>query len=758
MKKITILRPSRAHRAYEIAADIFADLAEKVAGAEATVLTDLERDKIPADSTATVLIGSDAANTATAELYLTKKVDGFSIRYGTDDYCIRTAEIEGSPTLILAGGRPRATIYAVYRYFERFCDCRWFWDGDRLTKTALPLQGLDLTESPRFDYRGLRYFAHRSLHRFQAEHWSLADWQAEIDWILKKRLNLFMLRLGLDDIFQKAFPEDVRYPERDEPLPEAGDGYNDRSLFWSLEYRGELRKKLLAYAFERDLMHPEDCGTMTHWYSRTPLDFLKNKNPHMLPQVTRSYGEPTGLVWDVRENENFENYCKLTDAHVKAYGRPDLFHTIGLGERMFSDDPEENKRMKLYVYRRIASYVKENYPNAPLLIASWDLWMRFTPEEVQALVAELDPSQSILFDYTSDTTRQNNFTQWGVAHKFPWIFGIFSGYEPNSEIRGYYELTNERLKLAKDDPMCKGLVLWPELSHGDTLITEYLAQNAWDAETPSLTELTDTFCRDRYDEAHRDEMAGLWRDFMPIVQMRAWSIDDTIGQSGNDIFPLILKRADFSLLPATLEKYRARLGKDSELWPLAADLLRRLSRIEATDEFLRRDLYDIARTILGRFINVAILEAEILRAEKNSLAAIEPMLQTALELMRLLAELLGGHEDYSLLRSLEKLHTVTETNPNFEITLKRNAANDYCRAYIYENATQLYLPEMELLFAHARRAIENGTTLDRDALTAEAAPITERFYKTPLAEMRAPARPYAALTALAADVIEARLS
>ncbi len=241
----------------------------------------------------------------------------------------------------------------------------------------------------------------------------MSDWEKEIDWILKKRLNLFMLRIGMDDVFQKAFPDIVSYPERDKALPEAGTGYNDRALFWSLQFRGELRKKILQYAFERDLMHPEDCGTMTHWYSRTPIEYLNKVNPKMLPQATSSYSEPTGLVWDVRENENLENYFRLSDAHVKEYGNGEIFHTIGLGERKYSADPEENRRMKLYVYRRIANYIKEKYPNAPLLIASWDLWMRFTPEEVRELVSELDSSQSIIFDYTSDTTKVNNFTQWG---------------------------------------------------------------------------------------------------------------------------------------------------------------------------------------------------------------------------------------------------------------------------------------------------------------------------------------------------------
>ncbi|MBQ8508424.1 MAG: hypothetical protein IJ493_00775 [Clostridia bacterium] len=744
--KLTLIRPSHAHNAYAIAADTFAALAAQVGGAEVSVITDL--DPIPAD-TPLVVIGSDAVNHFAADLYFSRRIDGFSIRYCTDDYCIRTQEIDGRPVLFLAGGRPRSQIYAVYRYFEKFCGCRWFWDGDRIPSCELPLAGVDLVESPRFEYRGLRYFAHRSLHRFQAEHWSLEDWQHEIDWILKKRLNLFMLRIGLDDIFQKAFPDIVSYPDRDNPLPEAGPGYDDRTLFWSLEYRGELRKKLLAYAFERDLMHPEDCGTMTHWYSRTPIDFLDRMKPELLSgQQGGPYREKTGMVWDIRKDENLDNYFKLTDTHVKEYGKPELFHTIGLAERSYSSDREENMRLKLNVYRRIASHLKEKYPNAPLLIASWDLWMFYTPEEVQRLVAELDPSQSIILDYTSDTTRESNFTNWGVLGKFPWIFGIFSGYEPNSEIRGYYELTNERIQIAKNDPMCKGVILWPELSHGDTLITEYLARNAWDADTLSIADTVDTYCRDRYAADDYDRMAAIWRDFMPIVQMRAWSVDETIWHHGSDTFAVLRERAKFDGKPSP---YTGRSPEEAAAHQAeAVRVLNGLAALEVSDEFLRRDVCDIARTVLGRYVDCAIRLCEVLYGKKDSY--LSDAMDAAVSLMKALRDLLAAHEDYSLLDSLNRLRAVTDTNPNFEITLKRNAENNYCRSYIYENAAYLYLPEMEILFDEVKKAAASGADIHRGAVNSRMEANRERFWSTPLAVMNQADKP--ALRQVLSDAAE----
>lgn len=111
------------------------------------------------------------------------------------------------------------------------------------------MEDIDIQESPRFEYRGLRYFAHRGLKRFQAEHWSFEDWKQEIDWMVKKRLNFFMLRIGMDDIWQRAFPEVVKEPEEYQKLTgEATDGYSDRSDFWTLKYRSELREKVLQYA------------------------------------------------------------------------------------------------------------------------------------------------------------------------------------------------------------------------------------------------------------------------------------------------------------------------------------------------------------------------------------------------------------------------------------------------------------------------------------------------------------------------------
>ena len=733
--KLMVVYPARAHSAYKIAAETFSDLAMRVFGVSSMLITDEEFTGAN-DGDITVLIGHDGENNVAAELYLSKKTDSLSIRYCTDDYCIRSVTDGKNKYLWLAGGRPRSTIYAVYRYFELFCSCHWFWDGDRVSSVEqMPFDNIDISESPRFDYRGLRYFAHRSLHRFQAEHWSFEDWKHEIDWMLKKRLNIFMMRMGMDDIWQKAFPEIVSYPEYDKPLAEAGPGYDDRNLFWSLEYRGELRKKILLYAFERDLMHPEDCGTMSHWYSRTPYEFLDKEKPELLPQATKDYSEMTGRVFDIRQKKNFDYYAKLTDTHIKEYGKGEIFHTIGLGERRYSNDPEENKRMKLYVYRKICSHIKEKYPNAPLLIASWDLWYSFKDEEVRSLVSELDPSQSLIFDYTSDTVKENNFTKWDVVNKFPWIFGIFSAFEPNSEIRGFYEFINERIKIAKEDPMCRGLVLWPELSHGDPFAIEYLVNNAWEKETLSISEQTDRYCMARYNANIREEMMRLWRDFMPIVELESWSMDSKYPESVcGDLFVSPLGKIDFS--DKNADAYRSRAALILEQRDVAVSILECLAALSCSDELTRRDFYDIARTIVSRFTNGAILYAESIYTQRADIDKLERAMANAIDMLECLTDILSSHEDYSMLSTLTLLQKTEMTNPNFEITLKRNAESWYCRSYIYENAEYLYLPEIKNLFDEILLSAREDRERNIDVINELNEKAIKEYYDTPLSKMK----------------------
>ena len=372
---------------------------------------------------------------------------------------------------------------------------------------------------------------------------------------------------------------------------------------------------------------------------------------------------------------------------------------------------------------------------------------------MRELIAELDPRQAILLDYTSDTTYHNNFTAWGLKGKFPWIFGIFSGYEWESEIRGFYELTTERIKIAKEDPFCRGVVLWPELSHGDPLVSEYLALNAWEKDTLSVSDFVKRYCADRYTKEAAPEMTEVWLEAMPIVTMAAWSMYDNLKGCGMP-FAYPARRITFD--PTRIEEYRLKLSDRPKYKALAAALLKRLSKITPSDGQHRRDLYDLARTILERFLGAAIWKLQILYLEGRDEEGLLSLMDSIEALLRAMTDLLASHEDFSLYDSLEKLRQVTETNPNFEVTLKNNASCRYCRSFIYENAEYLYLPELEAVFAEVKEAIRTGREIDREAISKKEEAIRRAYMALPLAEMekKKKLRPFAEVAKRASEILE----
>ncbi len=668
--------------------------------------------------------------------HLSFKVDPSVSKSGRDAYSVKGAK----DALFFTGSNERSLWYALYDFFERE-GCAYFWDGDRLPeKHAVDIANVNFRSEADKEIRGLRYFAHRSLHRFQAEQWDWDDWSRELEWMLKTRLNFFMLRLGSADLFQRAFPEIVKYPKGYE-CPEAFAGFNDRTHFWKLEEQGNLREKIFARAREFGLMTAEDTGTPTHWYSRTPIAYLEAVKPKLLTQSAGNYREQTGLVWDVRERKNLDAYFKLTEASIAAYGggvTPTFFHTIGLGERNYFKDRAKNHAFKLEVYDLIQKRLRESYPDTPLLIGSWDFISTWSPKEVRAFIKTLDPKRTIILDYTSDIFDEyNNFMNWGLVGKFPWIYGIFHAYQASSEIRGnYHDNIHDRFLIAADDPMCKGVIYWPECSHTDTLMIDFFPAIGWETSLCNIDTHLPDFCRRRYGKKKAGRYLKIWQRILPVAERSAWGTQVGDGhrvRPQREIYPdcyfnlhgywlgderqwMIKRQEYFQTIDATL----GPLMKD------AAEALRELADLtDDKDELMFRDKIDLARTVCARAIELAFARMGLSLDAWQAGGDAEPA-RAAIARVRklgvLLADILEASEEFSLNASLCDL-AKHGSNPDFAKTLKANADNDYCRSYVYEMARYLYLPRFDALakWINKRMDANNRATFNDTAEEQEKA-------------------------------------
>ena len=734
-KELRILKPNHRAGAYDVAASEFQRYYELVCGEKLDIVTE------PNEEDDYIVIGSDMANRFVRTLIERKVLDDLPLEIDSDEYRILSVQDGERRYLILAGGRPRSTLYADYDFFERRAGCRWFWDGDVVPKAdAIDISGLDVCENPRFRYRGIRYFAHRGLFRFQAEHWGFDDWKKEIDWCVKKRLNLFMLRIGQDDLFQKAFPETVSYPDPSKPIPGMGRGYANRNLFWPLEYRGALRKRILDYAFERDLMHPEDFGTMTHWYSATPQEFLDQIKPEFTPQVS-GYSLPTEQVWDIRFDHNLDNYWKLTQASIDHYGKPEIFHTIGFAERMVYKERTDNVKMKIYFYRRMLENLRAHYPNAPVLLAGWDFYGWWKEEEIQSLLSLLDPEKTLILDYSLDLeddamTGGNNLTHWGMVGKFPYITGIFLAYESALDIRGRYGRFQEHQKQVFSDPYCKGLVLWPESSHTDIFMLHYFTSNAWKPGESTPEALLTEFCHDRY-AAQAEAFEQAWNGTIPPSQMlsAAWNFWANFVHSNASWDATDIWKTNFESQRDTLQN--------------APMVLEKIKSLAWSDEFARRDSIDLARTLADRLLTCARIrmfyDLNLWREGKADANQARQSIDAVELLAEAFVDLLALHDDYSLYRTYQKTDAIEPIqNPDFGKVLIDNASCSYCMSHQYELAAYWYLPTFRFMADWGRGCLDTGQketfAAGRAEMIKRRGELLTQTQATPLAEM-APSDP-----------------
>ncbi|MBP5510261.1 MAG: hypothetical protein J6Z49_05035 [Kiritimatiellae bacterium] len=611
----------------------------------------------------------------------------------------------------ITGSNMRSVWYGLYDLLERRGGCRWFWDGDVVSKRdSIDLSDLDIYEEAHFEYRAIRYFAHRGLTRFQAEHWGPEDWKREIDWILKKRLNVFMLRIGQDDLFQRTYPEACKYPDPSKRLPGAGSSYNDRTLFWSLQYRGELRRKIQKYGFERGLLAPEDFGTMTHWYSRTPEDWLANKKPQFLPQASGSAAGRNGLVWDIRDDKWVDAYWKLTTTAVEQYGagapKPQLLHTIGLSERSCYKERKKNFDLKIEALDKFFARAKRDYPDAKLLLSGWDFYGGWKAEDVRAFLPKLDKQRVILWDYEADCQeKRDTFVDWDVIGKFPYTYSTILAFEAALDARADYPFIEKRQRLVQDDPMCVGWIHWPESAHTDTLFLDFFTANAWADKPIPHGEVLDAFCKGRYGK-NAALLKSVWVDVLDASALRRWDeySESNLNCAQHLIYHGILKK-DYEKRPA---QWGPPVAK-------AMSALRRLEDVPWDDAFIRRDAIDMVRLVLDRLIVIRIDElgtAVTKWRDEKCKAADEELVARAhnlTALFNLLADVLELHTDYSLWESYLRLDAIEKVrNPDFTKTLFENAVNQYCLSHQYEAIRYVVAPTMAELSERMARAVESG--------------------------------------------------
>jgi len=110
---------------------------------------------------------------------------------GTDGYVLRTVATARSNDLVIAGNTDRATLFGAYWLLEEFCGVGFFWDGEYVPPCRdLVLVDIAVQRTPYFT---IREHFQGCAFAYTTDHWTLAEWQRELDWTAWKGFNEVML-------------------------------------------------------------------------------------------------------------------------------------------------------------------------------------------------------------------------------------------------------------------------------------------------------------------------------------------------------------------------------------------------------------------------------------------------------------------------------------------------------------------------------------------------------------------------------------
>ncbi len=166
------------------AADQLCDYLDKLYGCTVRPATELTQS-----ADVGLLVGSPSSNPAIGKAL---GPDGWP-EVGEQGIVLKRGRLDGKPVLVIGGGSPRATMWAVYELVERW-GVRYLLHGDVLPEkpAAFGLPETDTVLEPAFAIRQWRVV---NVHACGPESFGMADYRPLLDQLAKLKFNRLMVTL-----------------------------------------------------------------------------------------------------------------------------------------------------------------------------------------------------------------------------------------------------------------------------------------------------------------------------------------------------------------------------------------------------------------------------------------------------------------------------------------------------------------------------------------------------------------------------------
>ena len=386
---LAIVQSSQSSAANEHAAEEFKKYANQITGQTIPVLDD--DDPQINDYNSLIVIGGSTKNALTHSLIdngvlslsdmpspIPDKNVNLSSIFEDSAFISRSTSHNGKDYLVFAGANEVGTLYAVYDYFERFCNVGYFLDTERVpARPDLPLAGIDVVDQspnkiresngaigPHFTQnnpRGFDVVCSRTVYSGWMEVKKILDWMA------KNRLNLTFTEL--DPLNSGQYE-----------IENIGVTLSDPFL-WPYSYRRVVYRKMFEYARKLGIHYIIICSTT-----------------NMLDDIA---------VWQ----------------NMLGYFGTDHLYLVGVAESAAT--PEA-----LNKFRGQINNVTAIDPDAIFIFSTWELmYNQWSASDVQTFLNEMPLDKTIVFDWLTDYETPPPHEKFSYYYGRDWLWGMHGQME-----------------------------------------------------------------------------------------------------------------------------------------------------------------------------------------------------------------------------------------------------------------------------------------------------------------------------------------
>ena len=696
------------------AAGEFAKYVEQITGAEVPAtpkgVCRVNRGK------ALALVGSAAA----AEL-ATKDVSLAAGDLGEEGFLIRSIRQGDQRYLVLLGGGPRGTLYAVYHYLERFCRVGFFADGEHIPKlTEIPVEGINVVQKPRWPVRQYMMDC-----EYSSYWWDWGEWKREVDWAAKHRFNVLSSNFDFTATWRKVwkrFGVDVPATSLSGPPFHPWAGWH----CWAIkppypeqfqEFQAELAEKFTRYGRGLGMkMAPDFRGFL----GQVPREFhdAYRDRARFIRVPWGSLGFEPGIFIHP-DDPLYTQVCRAyAEEMMKRYGTDHLWASHGFLEMWPGKDAQETLAIETASARKNLEAIRAVDPKAVLFGSSWAFTQRRDKPAARAYLGAMPDDVFQVWELPSIglTTQYRDMDYyWGKR----WLLGFLYAYGGTTMLQGDLAHLIQSVQAAAADPKaanCLGICVEPEALRHNYIVFDLLARLGWN---PSDVEL-DAFLRDyaerRYGKAAAPKMTDCLRQLVESVY------GDYYGRGV--VCPLYMLRITSTHLNPE-RPYGVRSAKRClpHLQRALETALEESPRL-GDSPLYQHDLIDIARQYLSDTFNLHV--ALLVRAfHARDKAAFERQARILREILVSQEKLLSSSDYYCLAPLLAKAKALPHAPKDYDqrvrdiLTVWGGKIPDYAHRDYYELVRFYYRKRFDAFLQHARQRFGSGASMagDRELAT-----------------------------------------